>query len=147
MKNNSCELIFNAIKSDNLIVFSQLVNKNNLNISFGRFPILSLCYLYNAKKIIKQYQPKLCNLSEYDIKQENFEIYKKFSTFARRCLRIYLQPNSIVSPLEMLAILNKDNKIKQYYRIKSILKRLYKINNALKIWHENKKRWDKDNLI
>lgn len=47
--------IIEIIKRDDLIAFLSLSkNENLLNLSFGRFPILSLCYLYNAKKIVKK---------------------------------------------------------------------------------------------
>ena len=82
----SCSKIINSIKADNLMDFSQLV-KDNQNLCFGRFPILSICYLYGAKKIIKSYESKLCQIKEYKIVDESFEVYNKFKQFAGRCLR------------------------------------------------------------
>ena len=39
--------IFEAIKNDDLNLFKSLVLSNSdLNLCFGRFPLLSLCYLY-----------------------------------------------------------------------------------------------------
>lgn len=108
--------IFESIKQDNLNLFSTSI-KNNENISFGRFPILSLCYLYNAKKILKSYinlSTIFYELSEYKIIDEPFEIYKKFKTVAGRTLRLYIS-GSVVSPAEMLAILHKDSLLKKEY--------------------------------
>ena len=106
--------IFEAIKSNDLILFASKI-KGNENLSFGRFPILSLCYLYNAKKIITYYEKQLCKITQYKVTIEYFEIYKMFRNFAGRCLRLYTKENSIVSPLEMLAILRKDTLLKQKY--------------------------------
>lgn len=114
MANFSYEKIFNAIKLDDLVTFSQLI-KDCKNLSFGRFPLLSLCYLYNAKNIIKKYHKTLGKIKEYQIVSESFEIYQKFKLYAGRCLRLYLDANSIISPLEMLAILKQDSLVKKYY--------------------------------
>ena len=127
------EQIFHAIKSDNLSVFSRLITGHE-NLSFGRFPILSLCYLYNAKKITKAYFSVLCKLSEYAYVTEYFEIYQSFKNVAGRALRLYSNCN--ISPLEMLAILHKDSKVKKYFNIfaksdiiLNNLKTIYSINS------------------
>ena len=49
--------LINAIKSDNLAVFSKLI-KTNKNLSLGRFPVLSICYMYSAKQIINHFEDK-----------------------------------------------------------------------------------------
>lgn len=109
-------LLLQAIKSNNLVLFSSYI-KGNENLSFGRFPILSLCYLYNANKIIKAFQAKLSKMTKYKVVDENFEIYKKFRTIAGRCLRIYSQENCTISPLEMLAILHRESFLKKNYNL------------------------------
>ena len=53
--------IINAIKSNDLVLFAKFI-KNNENVSFGRFPILTLLYLYNSKKIIKVYKDELLKI-------------------------------------------------------------------------------------
>ena len=115
MNTISCEKILSAVKSDDLIGFSQLI-KGNENLCFGRFPLLCVCYLFNAKKIIKKYEKTLGKISQYVIVYESFEIYQKFKIFAGRCLRLYLNNNIIISPLEMLAILHRDEKLKKCYK-------------------------------
>lgn len=115
MTNLTCEKIFNAIKLDNLIDFSQLISGNE-NLSFGRFPILSVCYLYNSNKIIKKYEKTLCKITDYKIVNETFELYQKFKSQAGRCLRLYLNNATIVSPLEMLAVLHQDSKLKKCFK-------------------------------
>lgn len=111
--------ILYSIKTDSLILFSNAIEGNE-NISFGRFPILSLCYLYNAKKIIKQHEKTLLKIKEYTQIPENYEIYQKFRMIAGRSLRLYIRDESIVSPIEMLAILHRDSKVKKLYRFLKI---------------------------
>lgn len=115
MNQVDCNSILQAIKFDNLVLFSGLT-KNNENISLGRFPLLSLCYLYNAKHIISEYKNKLNILTNYTVVFEPLEIYQKFKAFAGRSLRLYVNQNSIVSPIEMLAILGKDVQVKKLYK-------------------------------
>lgn len=132
--------IFQAIKKDDLVLFSSLVEGNE-NLSFGRFPLLSVCYLYGAKKIIKKYKSILQKNEEtgdFKIVVENFEIYKKFKEKAGRCLRLFLA-DGFVSSIEMLAILHKDFKVKkefkncQFYqknaKIVRNLEQIYQINS------------------
>lgn len=110
--------LLNSIKSDDLALFSTH-SKGNENICFGRFPLLTLCYLYQSKKIIKTHKDTLIKIKYYKEVDEPYEIYKKFSAIAKRNLRLYLSENSIVSPIEMLAILGKDRDVKKLYRFYS----------------------------
>ena len=106
--------ILNSIKTDNLVLFSNAI-KNNESVSFGRFPVLSLCYLYGANKIIKKYKDILIKTKYYKFEEEPFELYKKFRTVAGRNLRLYLSDSSIVTPIEMLAILGRDSEVKRLF--------------------------------
>ena len=106
--------ILNAIKTDNLVLFSSAI-KNNECVSFGRFPVLSLCYLYGANKIIKKFKDILIKTKYYRVEEEPFELYKKFRTVAGRNLRLYLSDSSIVTPIEMLAILGRDMEVKRLF--------------------------------
>ena len=107
--------IFNAIKQDDLASFESYV-QDNLSISFGRFPILSLCYLYNSKKIIKKYESELIKIKSYNYLPENTEMYLKFKAVADRKLRLYVGENKLVSPLEMLLILGEATKVENLYK-------------------------------
>ena len=108
--------IFNAIKADDIKSFETHVSKGAvLNISFGRFPILSLCYLYNAKKIIAKYEDRLLSISTYTRVEENLEMYTLFKQKAGRMLRIYAGKDNIIHPLEMLAILNQASRLESVY--------------------------------
>lgn len=128
--------IFETIKSDDLKNFSLLLTDENKNISFGRFPILSLCFLYNSKKIIKSYENILSGLQTYRFVEEPFEVYKKFQSVAKRSARLYLKNNSIVLPLEMLAILGCDKKVKKvfinYFKNENTISNLEKIYKQIK---------------
>ena len=121
--------LFESIKQDDLILFSTLIEGNE-NICYGRFPILSLCYLYNAKKIIKKHKSKFYKIEEYKRTTEYIEIYQKFRSFAGRTLRLYTS-GALVTPLEMLAILSKDYSVKKeynkFYRDRKIEKSLESI--------------------
>lgn len=134
MNQVECKNLLESIKSDDLVLFTRLV-KDRYNLSFGRFPLLSVCYLYNAKSIIKSFELKLCKQLEYVEITELFEIYQLFKSIAGRSLRIYVN-DSKVSPLEMLAILHKDSIVRKKFRIFckddnviSRLKLIYSINS------------------
>lgn len=144
MNQVSCNRILETIKLDDLVLFSVLTEKSR-NLCFGRFPLLTLCYLYNAKKIINKYKNDLIGISKFNFVPENFEIYKKFKSVAGKSLRLYVNEDAIVSPLEMLAILNKDLLVKKLYSvaykndvIESNLTKIYGFNKQ-KITNENGK--------
>ena len=135
MNQVNTDQLFESIKSDNLVVFSDIA-QNCLNLCYGRFPILTLCYLYNAKKILKQYKDKLLKIRIYAFAPEKFEMYKKFKSIAGRCLRIYCEENCIISAIELLAILDKENQVKKLFnlyttnvKIVENLKHIYCIKN------------------
>ena len=123
------KLLFESIKKDDLNLFSTLIDGNE-NVCYGRFPILSLCYLYGSKKIIKKHKKRFYKIAEYKKVDEYLEIYKAFKPLASRALRLYTN-GALVTPLEMLAILGKDHFVKKeynkFYRDKKIEKSLEKI--------------------
>ncbi len=125
----NCQNIVKAIKLDNVVLFSNLTS-NDLNLKLGRFPLLSLCYLYNAKNILKKYEKALVTISNFVTTYEPLEISNHFSVVAGKSLRLYLH-NQTVFPVEMLAILGLDNKVKKM--VKLYLKHKIEINeNNLK---------------
>jgi len=142
MSNVDIETIYQSIKEDNLALFSAYIEGKE-NLSFGRFPILSICYMFEANKIISKYKVLLGNISKYQRIDEPFELYKKFRECAGKTLRLYRKEDSVVTPLEMLAILEKDSLVKKLYKtfytnetIKRNLKSIYKMA-LLKIRIEN----------
>lgn len=135
MNQASCNRILDSIKQDDLVLFSALTEKSK-NLLFGRFPLLSLCYLYNAKKIVSKFEDELLNVSNFNLVNENVEIYKKFKNVAGKSLRLYLNTNAVVSPLEMLAILHDDFKVKKVFTKVNLTTQM--VENLTKIYSFNK---------
>ena len=124
--------ILQTVKEDNLALFSAYIEGKE-SLSFGRFPVLTLCYMYEANKIIAKYREVLSNIRKYTIVDEPFELYKKFREVAGKSLRLYRDDESIVTPIEILAVLKKDSLVKKYYskfyiteKAKKNLKAIYK---------------------
>lgn len=106
--------LITAITQDNLSLFSANC-KGNLNVRFGRFPILTLCYMYRARKILSKYKKELWQVKDYQVAKEPFEFYNKFRNLAGRTLRLYTSEKTVVTPIEILAILHKDSEVKRLY--------------------------------
>lgn len=106
--------LINSIKQDDLILFSAFV-KGNEDVSYGRFPLLTLCYLFESKKIIKAFGETLLNQKSYTVVAEPLGVYAAFKNVAGRCLRLYTTQSCIVSPIEMWAILHKDKLVKKHF--------------------------------
>lgn len=113
--------ILAAIKADNIEEFSKFISQKRgyLSLCYGRFPVLSICYLYKSSKIIKEHQRALSTITVYTYTDEDFDVYKKFKEYAKRCLRLYRAEKSIVSPLEMLAILEDSVYLTEVYDVLS----------------------------
>ena len=55
MEQNEINLILASIKTDDEKAFKMLIEKHRAyNICFGRFPLLTVLYLYGSKSIIKK---------------------------------------------------------------------------------------------
>ena len=128
--------LFDAIKQDNLSSFCMLVKTDeDFKISFGRFPLLSVCLLYESKKIIKKFFDKLFAVENYNQINEPFELYLKFKSVAEKSVRFYAGKENFVLPLEILAMQKKDSLLKKYYKIAKksqknddFLQKIYKFN-------------------
>ena len=111
------EEIFRAIKKDDVQSFEKCYQQGRTKeLAFGRFPLLSLCYLYKARKIISKYEDELLRVKNYIQVEEKPEMYALFKSKAGRTLRIYVANNQMVHPLEMLAILNKATRLENVYK-------------------------------
>ena len=129
--------LFQAIKKDDIKAFSALTeNAQCGEYRLGRFPVLSLLYLYRSRKILKEYEESFLKVSSYEELGEPIEVSKKFSAKARKCLRLYL--DEIVSPLEMLLILDRTQHLKKVFpmtkpssAVKGRLKAIYSIKYSL----------------
>lgn len=132
MEREQLEKIFMAIKSDDEKSFTSfMLSKSDLNLCFGRFPILSLCYLYQSVKILSKYEKYLAPINKFEVVPEYYEIYKAFKRKAKRSLRLFLDSEKIVYPILMLGVLDERNlichKYKLLYKNEEILQKLKKI--------------------
>jgi len=103
-----------AIQKDDVATFENLSNQHSevFTFCYGRFPVLSCCYLLNSKKIIKAFEPKLLKTTYYKKLSEPIVLYKAFKAKAGVHLRKF-PANSVVSPSEMLALLYETSYLSQ----------------------------------
>ncbi|MDE7297160.1 MAG: hypothetical protein K2N84_07850, partial [Clostridia bacterium] len=110
----TAENLLQAIKKDDTKAFGAFMEKAPCGAyRLGRFPVLSLLYLYKSRRILSAYEESFLRISSHEALREPVEVSKKFSAKAGKCLRLYL--NEIVSPLEMLLILDKTKRLKRVY--------------------------------
>ena len=134
--------LLQAIKNDDLKAFNALMeNAQCGTYRLGRFPVLSLMYLYKARKLLLIYEQSVLKITVFEPLREPVEISKKFLSKAGKSLRLYF--DEIVSPLEMLLVLDKTRRLKRLYpqtkpsaAIKERLKSIYFIKYALNVKFE-----------
>ncbi len=137
--------LLQAIIKDDTEVFGALTEKARCGAyRLGRFPVLSLMYLYKSRKLLRAYEARFLKISEYEVLREPAEISKKFSSKAGKCLRLYF--GEVVSPPEMLLILNKTRRLKRVFpstkpsaAVKERLKAIYRIRYSLSVAFEGDK--------
>ncbi|HAJ78123.1 MAG TPA: hypothetical protein DCO89_03555 [Clostridiales bacterium] len=110
--------LYNVIKSDDLTTFCSLLKFDNrlLKFSLGRFPLLSICYLYNSKKIIKAFEKDLIKVKDFIALDEPFLLYKDFKTKCGKAIRLYADKTDFVMPIEIKAILGHDLFVKRNFK-------------------------------
>lgn len=138
------ESLLRAIKKDDAKAFGALMEQTQLGgaCRLGRFPLLSLMYLYRSRKLISIYEEKFLNAATYKELGEPMEISAKFASKAGKCLRLYW--SETVSPLEMLLILDKTSRLKRIFptvktvtsSVKGRLKTIYYIKYSLSVKYE-----------
>lgn len=137
------ESLLEAIKKDDIKAFDALMDTAQCGAyRLGRFPVLSLMYLYKSCKLLSAYEGMFLNTTNSVTLSEPAEISKKFSAKAGKCLRLYL--NEVVSPLEMLLILDDTKRLKRVYptvnstssAVKGRLKSIYYIKYSLNVKFE-----------
>lgn len=134
--------ILKAIKKDDVKAFNALAeNARCGEYRLGRFPVLSLMYLFRSRRLLAEYEEQYIKISAFEELREPIEISKKFSDKAGKCLRLYL--NEVVSPLEMLLILDRTTHLKRVYpmtnpssAVRGRLKAIYSIKYSLGIKFE-----------
>lgn len=116
MTESERELLY-SIKKDNGALFKRLVSARRglLSLSYGRFPVLSLCYLYNSKKIIADYEEILGKIDNYNVIDEDYESYRRFKKLAGRAIRLYANKAEPISPQEVLAVTDDVGRLKDNY--------------------------------
>lgn len=132
--------LLEAIKKDDVKSFSFLMPTNaDLNLCYGRFPILSLLYLYSSYKILARFEKYLMPIHNYKITNEPIEIYKKFRVRVKKSLRFF-DEEKVVYPILMLAILDEKYILRKNYELlyKNVeiienLNKIYNLNHNLKI--------------
>ncbi len=137
MESEVSRKIFEAVKLDDVKTFSNLVQSNaDLKIRYGRFPLLSVCYLYESYNILSKFEVAMLSGSNFEVFGEYVEIYQKFKKYAKKSLRLYTFDDAIVWPIEMLAILDKRELLVQNF--KKMQRTEKNIQNIKKIYILNK---------
>ena len=119
--------ILEAIKKDSVSSFKHLVeNREYLSLCYGRFPILSLCYLWGSWRIISKYETQLAQIKDYIFVDEDEESYIKLKKNAKRALRLFVGDGKIIEPYEMLAVLESNIRLKRYLKKYQLDEKEYK---------------------
>ena len=141
MEKENLERLFEAIKKDDVKSFSLImVSNSDLNISFGRFPILSLLYLYGSFAILAKYEKFLLPIHNFNIVYEPYDAYLDLKKKAKKSIRLFAGSEVVIYPILMLAILDEREELNKNYKklfknaeINAILSKIYKINLNLDI--------------
>lgn len=131
------EKLYQALKNDDIKAFRSCMDETHCgSVRLGRFPVLSVMYLYNARRLLRAYEKSFLKHNSWRDVGEPLELSAKFRSIAGKCLRIYLKET--VSPVEMLLLLNNDFKAKKVYRqsrvtppVKQRLKDIYYVRWGL----------------
>ena len=98
-----------AIKSDDVKRYAALADGRVGSLRMGRFPVLSLFYLYDAKKLTSLYEDEYVGNNGWEELPEFPELSAKFQKVAGKALRLY--QNEVVSPMEMALLVGKTGKV------------------------------------
>jgi len=114
---NQIDQVVQYIMHDDLAGFSAFAEEypDVFHLSFGRFPILSFCYLYEAKSIAKKHHGEFIKTTYYIKADEPCDAYLKFKKLAGVHLRSYVGDKS-VTPAEMLALTRETDYLKQNFK-------------------------------
>ena len=131
------EKLFQALKNDDVKQFRSCMETNHCgSLRLGRFPVLSVMYLYNSRRLLFAYEKSFLKHNSWQDIGEPMELSVKFRDVAGKCLRLYF--NETVSPVEMLLLLNRDFKLRRVFAkarvtppVKQRLKDIYYIKWGL----------------
>ena len=107
--------LLEIVRADDVKGFGEIASPEVFSAVFGRFPILSLLYLFSARRIVKRHFDELIKERprlRYDRIEEADALFVKK---AGKALRHYHAKE--VSPLEMLAILGRPSALKKLYAV------------------------------
>ena len=136
------EKLLQAIEKDDVKAFNALMQEARCgSYRLGRFPVLSVLYLFGARRILSAYEAEFLKIPSWEELGEPAMIVKRFSDRAGKCLRLYF--HEVVSPLEMLLILDQTKKVKKLYpqlktseAVKARLKSIYSVKYSLGVRFE-----------
>jgi len=95
--------ILQAILRDDAKAFDLAAGKHK-NLSFGRFSLLAVCYLYGSRKILSTYGKAMRQGNPQRL-EEDRRVYNDFARIAGKSLRLWAgYEHQDVHPLEMLAV-------------------------------------------
>ena len=103
--------LLEAIKSDDVKRYAALADGRVGSLRMGRFPVLSLFYLYDAKKLTSLYEDEYVGNNGWEELPEFPELSAKFQKVAGKALRLY--QNEVVSPMEMALLVGKTGKVRR----------------------------------
>lgn len=103
------------IKDDIKALRTLLTDKECLALSFGRFPLLSLAYLYGAERVINKFEYILKGITDYIVMPEETEDYLLFKKNAGKALRLYIGGQTI-TPIEMAAVVGDSLGVKAHLK-------------------------------
>ena len=137
--------LLEIIKQDDLTAFCTLIENEPsiLYVSLGRFPLLSICYIYNSKKIVNKHKNQLNKINNYKKEFEPFVLYKDFKKICGRTIKLFADNQETVLPIEILAVLQKDSKLKKDFFIYS--NNNYCFNRIEKIYKTYKRKFEVKN--
>lgn len=97
--------LFEAIRLDDASLFGTLIAKKR-TVTFGRFPLLSVCYLFSARRILRTYSETIKRASTEELAEEPILLYTRFAKVAGKALRFFMGDTAQrVHPLVMLALM------------------------------------------
>lgn len=136
------EDLLQAVKKDDIKAFHAFMEKARCgSYRLGRFPMLSLLYLYRSRRILSAYEEAFLKITSFQVLREPVEVSKKFSAKAGKCLRLYL--SEVVTPSEMLLILDQTKRLKRVFpfmkpsaAVRERLQAIYSIKYSLGVKFE-----------
>lgn len=136
------ERLLEAIEKDDIKAFDALMEEAPCGAyRLGRFPVLSLLYLFSARKITSAHEETFAKISAWKPLSEPASAARLFAERAGKCLRLYL--SEVVSPPEMLLILDRTKQLKKIYPLtrpseaaKERLKTIYSVKYSLEVRFE-----------